>query len=1120
MKTFFKILKIIFIVLFSLILLAVVGGYIFLKTFDIKQYKTKIVAAAEKAIGRKVDFNDMELKVSIKEGIRFHVTDVTVSENPQFGTENFAKVKEVSVGVDVLSFINARQISVPSIDIKSPEVTIIRNAQGLLNVQTIGPAAGTSQQGASSPQSPSSAAAMPAIFINSLRIEEARLNYIDQSVDPVFQTAVSHLNVKVDHFSLTKPFNFAIEAAVLSPETNFKIDGNVDLNVLAKEARLSSVHVATDLGQFPLADLRRLPLLKGVPVPELLSGKYSATIKECVVSEKGLGTLILDSQLDYGAVLIKDVAPGISVDVSQINFSMNNFSFGKPFNFSLKAAYMSDVPNIDVQGNAAYDMTSQGVRVDNLVFNTDLTRWPLTKMKAEILPLKDVPLPQKLAGKLQVSVKELSAGPQGLGDFMLNVGLQEGEVSLKEIAPGISFDASKINFYLTDFSLKKPFKVALNMAYLSDAPNIDLQGGVGLDINTQSVRLDDFKLGVDLGLLSLERLKSSVSMVQGMPLPETLGGKFEATVKKLEAGPQGLKSVLADARFSDGKVTMANAAPGVSFKASQINLDVRDFTLDPVPFGLSLKLAYLSDVPNIQFNGSVLYDMKTQGVQLQESLLDVDLSHLNLTELKSSVAALATVPVPETLAGQLKVAIKDLSAGAKGLDSVHADVNLDNGAVSLKDITPGISVAASQIGLEFKNVSLGSGPIAFRVNAAYLSDKPNIDLSGTAALDLAKTSVQLKDTTFKTDLSLLSMDQLRSSVASLKDVPLPQTLKGLLNVQVDEATAGAKGLVSLLTHGDLTAATIKLKELTVPIDVSQLKFQADGTNAKLDDVLVSIGKGKIKTKATIDQYMIKPVINQEIIIEGLDLAEIVEQKEAPMKVQGLVNASIKIQGDPANVKSLTGDGTFDVKDAKVKGLNVIKTVFDSIKIPLLPNLSSLVMNVLPEEYKKQFEKPDTDFKSVNWTMTVSNGLVHLNPIDVQSDLFSFVGTGDVGFDQAYIIDGGFKLSEDLSALLVKDLENPFAYMVDETNLVSFPVHVKGKGSQPPVFVVDAMLKDLTKNALRSKGAELLNKVLNKGENPEGTTPPTGGQTGEPAEKTKEATPEQQLIDGIFGTIFK
>ena len=1117
-----NVLKIVGIILFVLVLLVLIGGFIFLKTFDIKKFKPQITAAADKALGRHVDFNDIELKVSIKEGIKFHLTDLRVSENSEFAQKDFASIKEVSVGLDLMTFLNARQVSVPQILINAPEITIIRNAKGELNVQTIG-AAQTANPNGTGKSSENSAAALPAVFINSLSIQGARLNYIDQSVTPPFETSVSQLDLKIEHFSLSKPFDFAMQAAILSPNRNFKVDGHADLNLLAKEVRLSGVHIETDLGQFPLSEIQRLPYVKGIPIPEVLQGQFDLTLKECVLSEKGLGALVLDSRLVDGKIYIKEAAPGIPVDLSKIQLDVKDFAFGRPFYFSFQTALMGDNQNVDVKGNVTYDMSSQGVQLNNVTFNTELSHWPLAKLKAELLPLKDAKLPDVLSGALQVLIKDLAVGPKGLGDFHLDVNLKDGSVSLKDAAPETSFAASKINLSLENLTLKDPFKFSLQMAYLNELPDIDLRGIAAVDLPTQSVRLKDFNIGVDLGLLNLEQLKSTMGSLKSVPFPESLGGKINITVKDLEASAQGVKNILMDFTFQDGHVSMNQVAPGISFKAGDINLGIENFTFDK-PFLSKLSLAYLSDKPNIDFTGAIAFNMQTHGIVLKDGLLNLDLSQMNLTELKTSVEALSQVPLPESIGGEMKVAIKNISAGPKGLGSVLVDMHLNNGSFKMKDLSPGVSLAASQIGLDIKNINLDKNPMDIKVDAAYLSEQPNLSFSGSAVVDAPQSMVQLKGSSFKTDLSLLSMEQLRGSIAALKDVPLPQILKGLLNVQIDELTAGPKGLVSFQSKGDLSSGMVKLKELNVPIDISQIKFQADGTNAKLDDVEISIGKGKIKAKAAIDNYLVKPIINKEVTIEGLDLTEILEQKDAPMKMQGVIYAAIKAQGDISNLKSLVGDGTFEIKDAKISSLNVLKAVFDAIKIPLLPNLSEIVLGVLPEEYRKEFEKPDTDFKSVKWAMTIAEGLIHMEPIDVQSDNFSFIGKGDAGFDQAYVIDGGFKLSKNLSELLVKDVEQPFAYMVDENNLVTLPIHVKGKGSQPPKFQVDAVLKDLTTNALKSKGKEELGKVLgkflNKGEaQPEGA-PQTEGQASDPAAQKSEKSSGEQIIDGLFGTIFK
>ena len=61
-----KILKIMFLAIFILIILAAAGAFIFIKTFDINRYKPQIVAQAASALNRKVDFESAGLDEAMK----------------------------------------------------------------------------------------------------------------------------------------------------------------------------------------------------------------------------------------------------------------------------------------------------------------------------------------------------------------------------------------------------------------------------------------------------------------------------------------------------------------------------------------------------------------------------------------------------------------------------------------------------------------------------------------------------------------------------------------------------------------------------------------------------------------------------------------------------------------------------------------------------------------------------------------------------------------------------------------------------------------------------------------------------------------------------------------------
>jgi len=60
-----RIFKIIAIGLLFLFVSSTVGLFIFIKTFDVNRFKPQIIAAAQNALNRSVNFDDIALKISL-----------------------------------------------------------------------------------------------------------------------------------------------------------------------------------------------------------------------------------------------------------------------------------------------------------------------------------------------------------------------------------------------------------------------------------------------------------------------------------------------------------------------------------------------------------------------------------------------------------------------------------------------------------------------------------------------------------------------------------------------------------------------------------------------------------------------------------------------------------------------------------------------------------------------------------------------------------------------------------------------------------------------------------------------------------------------------------------------
>jgi len=1117
MKRFLKIIGILFLIVFILVIVALIGGFIFLKNFDIKKYKPQIIQIASQSLGRPIDFNDIDLKVSLERGIRFHLTNFSIAENPDFGSGSFVAVEEIDAGVDFVPFLMSRQISVPSVFIRSPKIELVRNADGSLNIQTIGQA---SAQGSSheNRMGSSPAFALPAIFVNSLKIDNAQIYLTDRSVQPDLKLAVTQASLDVQRFSLTKPFNILFEAAILSSQKNFSWAGKAQLKLTANEVKVSDTEIAIDLNHLPLDELRAFPLLNGIPFPQVLEGQLKLKIKEAAVSDKGLGKINADVALTNGKAVASEIVPGISIEVNQIDFGLQNFSLDNAVSsqITLKASLYRHQQNVDFIGMVSLNPKTMEIHLTEGQFKTDLALWPLQKIKSEIVPLKAVPLPEQLSGQLQMTVKDAIASASGLKSILLDIALQDGEVKVQDIVAGTSLELRDTDAVVRNLSLDKPFSVSLKTAYLNETQNISFDGIISYDLTAQSVVIKDGLARIDLDSLPLDKVKVSGFVPAGTPFPNVLGGKMNVMIDHFAVSPQGFGLMDIDLQWQDGKIQMDEVAPGISFTANAINLDVKDFSLVDT-FSVAGSLGYESEKSNVSFDGQLGVDLETQSVDLNDTVIKMDLAQIPFADLKEKLQPLKDIPFPEVLKGQAEVNLKELSAGPQGLTSLKADVALKEGEVSMKEVTPGISFTASKISADIKNFRLGL-PFGFDVNLAYLHDEPNIHAKGTAVFHLEDQSVSIKDAVAEADLSTLSMERLRPTVAALKDVPLPERLKGDLNAVIAHATAGPKGLSALSGNGSLKNWEVKLKELAVPVRGTETNFKMTENRFAIDDLQAALGKGQIAGKINVADYMTSQDFDFSAEIKGFDLAEILDQKDAPVKVEGLVFGNVAAKGQAANIDSITGEGNFEVREAKLKDLNVLKTVLD--KISFLPNVSSRVEAKIPENYKQKLKNKDTEIRKITAPLAIANGSATFDPIIVEADEFIFSGQCQAGFDQKYALDGKVKIPMELSAAMGEGIEE-LKYLYDENNNISLPVHVTGKGADAPMVAVTQTAIDMTKNAMRNEGKKQLEKVLNKvlGANEQASS--SGEQSQEKGTPSQEQkSPGSQIIDGIFDKIFK
>ena len=454
-----KVLKIIFFVVIAVIVIGGIAIFIFLKTFDIERFRPQIIAGANEALGRDVDFKDMSFNMSFKEGLNFKINQLAISEDPDFQEGDFLKAESISLGVDIISFLTKRQILISNIQVQSPKVALIRAKDGRINVQTLGKITSKDKDKTLDSKQPESshgqdkskanvskaAFSLPLIFAETIEVKDGIVVYIDKYSTPEVVLEISQFGLLINRFSLTAPFSIKAEGSIFSDEKNFSLGGKALVDIKTNQVKLNDWKIVTDLAKLSLKSVREsLPILKDSSFPDSLRGKVDLTLKELAIDSETSFTLSLDGELSGGAVNFEEIVPGISLEASRIALKIIDFSLKDPFRFSLQAAYLSEQPDVFVEGGVVLDINSKSVQLRGVEVSTDLSLISLSKLQSSFKALQPVELPEKLEGKFVANIAQINVSDKGISSLLFNGELTNGLIKFKHMVSPLGSIYSRV----------------------------------------------------------------------------------------------------------------------------------------------------------------------------------------------------------------------------------------------------------------------------------------------------------------------------------------------------------------------------------------------------------------------------------------------------------------------------------------------------------------------------------------------------------------------------------------------------------------------------------------------------------------------------------------------------
>ncbi|HJU11426.1 MAG TPA: AsmA-like C-terminal domain-containing protein [Candidatus Binataceae bacterium] len=220
-----------------------------------------IVTRASDALGRPVVIQD--IRAAVGWGVKIDVSGVKVADDPSFSQLPFLQASDVYVNVELLPLLS-RSLKITKLEIKQPELRVIRNRAGTLNVATIG--AKTAPAQTPTPATPNqktqNVAGLAALTVGSLKIDDGTLSYTDQqSGGPPIQ--LNDFNLAVDNFNVNSPFDVTMSLAALGKQQDLAVSGKVGPLMHAGTIQTNSVPLNLDatIGPIAIAQLRTLPQL-------------------------------------------------------------------------------------------------------------------------------------------------------------------------------------------------------------------------------------------------------------------------------------------------------------------------------------------------------------------------------------------------------------------------------------------------------------------------------------------------------------------------------------------------------------------------------------------------------------------------------------------------------------------------------------------------------------------------------------------------------------------------------------------------------------------------------------------------------------------------------------------
>jgi AsmA protein len=244
---------------------------------NVNEFRPQIESSLSSALGRPVTVGNLSLGI-FSGSVR--ADQLSVAEDPKFGSLPFLQAKSLKVGVELMPLIFSKQLNVTRVVLEQPAITLLRNRDGVWNFSSLG---NQSAQSATPAGKTSSATAN--VSVAKLKVDDGTIT-VGSTTGKRKPITYDKVNVAVSNFSFATAFPVTVSVE-LPGGGSLKIDGTAG-PINSSDTALTPVQAKVTANKLDLAQSALLDPELGIAgsadfdgslVSDGQTAKASATLK-------------------------------------------------------------------------------------------------------------------------------------------------------------------------------------------------------------------------------------------------------------------------------------------------------------------------------------------------------------------------------------------------------------------------------------------------------------------------------------------------------------------------------------------------------------------------------------------------------------------------------------------------------------------------------------------------------------------------------------------------------------------------------------------------------------------------------------------------------------------------